>query len=209
MSKSFKKKTGIENIQAYLESGRSITPLEALSNFGIFRLASAIEVLRKRGLSITTEKKTDPNGKTYARYSLVKEEAAKAPEAAPQAGLKVGDEVRVKSTTRGYGVYNGKTGVVKAIYNTGLAFPVEVRFESRAGGDWFKEAELEVVPAKKELKMGARVRVLSGGGSEVNGKTGTVEAITDLNGLWPYEVRVDGKQHVGLCPFYAHELEVL
>jgi transcription antitermination factor NusG len=75
MSKSvstnvFKKKSGIQSIQAYLESGRSITALEALSNFGIFRLASAIEVLRKRGAPIKTEMKEDPNGKTYARYVL-------------------------------------------------------------------------------------------------------------------------------------------
>jgi len=93
MSKSvstnvYKKKTGIENIQAYLESGRSITPLEALSNFGIFRLATAIDTLRKRGLPIETEMKKDPNGKTYARYVLGKASA-------PKKELKVGARVRV------------------------------------------------------------------------------------------------------------------
>lgn len=89
MSKSvstnvFRKKSGIESIQQYMEGGRTVTALEALSNFGIFRLASTIEVLRKRGLNITTELKEDPNGKVYARYTLV-----------PKKELKVGARVRI------------------------------------------------------------------------------------------------------------------
>lgn len=149
MSKSFKKKSGIEKIQQYLQSGRSLTALEAMSNFGLFRLASAIEVLRKRGLNIVTDMKQDPNGKTYARYTLVKGEpvpaAAPTPAPAPQRELKVGDTVTVNET---YGssrrVFNTYQGVVRHIRKFG-SWPVEVKFPHRACVDYFKASELEAI----------------------------------------------------------------
>ena len=54
-----------------MEAGNPITPLDALGMMGVFRLAARIEELRKRGHNIVTEEVTD-NGKTYARYHLVK-----------------------------------------------------------------------------------------------------------------------------------------
>jgi hypothetical protein len=46
-----------------------ITPLEALHNFGCFRLASRINELRKEGYEIKTTM-VEQNGKMFAEYSL-------------------------------------------------------------------------------------------------------------------------------------------
>ena len=48
---------------------RPSTPLEALSDYGCFRLAARIDDLRREGADIKTiiEKR---NGKRYARYEL-------------------------------------------------------------------------------------------------------------------------------------------
>ena len=48
-----------------------ITPLEALHNFGCFRLASRINDLRKEGHDIKTTM-IEQNGKRFAEYSLTK-----------------------------------------------------------------------------------------------------------------------------------------
>jgi hypothetical protein len=141
MSKSvsnnvFKKKTGIQNIQAYLESGRSITALEALSNFGIFRLASAIEVLRKRGMSIETEMKEDPNGKTYARYTL-------APAEVPKEELKVGAQVRVTALYP-FSADHGRIGTMQRILED-VPFPFYVKLAGDAAACPYTAEELEVI----------------------------------------------------------------
>ena len=54
----------------HLTSGRSITPLDALRDYGCFRLAARIDDLRKQGWCITTDFETR-NGKKYASYRLV------------------------------------------------------------------------------------------------------------------------------------------
>jgi hypothetical protein len=56
-------------IRAALLAGRSITPLDALNEFGCFRLAARVADLRREGLPIecTTETR---NGKRFARYHL-------------------------------------------------------------------------------------------------------------------------------------------
>ncbi len=56
-------------IHEYLLAGNSITPVDALREFGCFRLAARIDDLRGRGddIETITEKK---NGKKYARYAL-------------------------------------------------------------------------------------------------------------------------------------------
>ena len=46
------KKTQREAIREYLEDGKTLTPLEALSLFGCFRLATRIFELKKQGLDI-------------------------------------------------------------------------------------------------------------------------------------------------------------
>jgi len=62
-------KTQRENILKYLETGKAITPIEALNMFGCFRLAAVICDLKKEGHMIhTTTVKS--NGKRFARYSL-------------------------------------------------------------------------------------------------------------------------------------------
>jgi len=55
-----------------LESGASLTPMEALDRYGSFRLAAHIEVLRKQGHNIFT-KMVNQNGKEFASYTLRKD----------------------------------------------------------------------------------------------------------------------------------------
>ena len=52
----------------HLQSGRSITPVQALTTYGCFRLAARIHFLKKKGHGITTELKETPLGKSYALY---------------------------------------------------------------------------------------------------------------------------------------------
>ena len=56
-------------ILEHLKAGNSITPVDALRDFGCFRLAARIDDLRQRGHDIetVTEKR---NGKKYARDLL-------------------------------------------------------------------------------------------------------------------------------------------
>lgn len=58
-----------DSIRAHLESGRDITPLEALDLYSTFRLAARIDELRAEGLDIETiiERR---GKKRYARYKL-------------------------------------------------------------------------------------------------------------------------------------------
>ena len=55
------------NILAHLKSGRGITPLEALDEYGCFRLASVIGRLRNAGHDIVTQ---TVGGESYARYKM-------------------------------------------------------------------------------------------------------------------------------------------
>lgn len=58
-----------EAIRAHLESGRDLTPIDALDLYGCFRLAARIDELRADGLDVETiiEKR---GRKRYARYKL-------------------------------------------------------------------------------------------------------------------------------------------
>jgi hypothetical protein len=58
-------------LRKHLLSGKSIAPLQALNNFGIFRLASRIKDLRDDGLNIET-KMIHEHPVKYAKYKLVK-----------------------------------------------------------------------------------------------------------------------------------------
>jgi len=60
-----------ENILEYLQIGNKITPLEALYQFGSFRLSAIIFELRQEGYNIITHNKT-VDGKTFAEYELLK-----------------------------------------------------------------------------------------------------------------------------------------
>ena len=70
--------TQTQQIYEHLSRGGSITPLEALQDFGCFRLASRISELRKAGHPIVVERVKDKkaNGEpmSYARYSPRKDD---------------------------------------------------------------------------------------------------------------------------------------
>jgi hypothetical protein len=55
-------------IKGWLLNGYSITQLEALTQFGCFRLAARIAYLRDKGLNVVTDMVTLENGKRVARY---------------------------------------------------------------------------------------------------------------------------------------------
>ena len=57
-------------IKEWLNAGKTITSMEAITLFGCGRLASRINDLRNRGMNITTDMIVTPNGKHVARYSL-------------------------------------------------------------------------------------------------------------------------------------------
>lgn len=62
-----------QQILEYMELNGSITPLEALYKIGCLRLGARIYDLKHEGHLIRSENVSN-NGKTYARYSLVKKE---------------------------------------------------------------------------------------------------------------------------------------
>ena len=64
-------KSQCDDILRHLQSGRSITPLEALEKYGCFRLGGRIYDLKQRGHNIVTDMVTK-NGKRFASYRLEK-----------------------------------------------------------------------------------------------------------------------------------------
>ena len=61
-----------KQIKAWLESGKSLTPLDALALFNSFRLGARVFDLKNDyGMNIKTEM-VEANGKRFARYSLEK-----------------------------------------------------------------------------------------------------------------------------------------
>lgn len=59
-------------IKGWLLNGYSITQLEALNQFGCFRLAARIADLRDQNLNVVTDMVTLENGKRVARYFIKK-----------------------------------------------------------------------------------------------------------------------------------------
>jgi hypothetical protein len=57
-------------IKGWLLNGHSLTQLEALTQFGCFRLAARIADLKDKGLDVVTHMVTLENGKRVARYIL-------------------------------------------------------------------------------------------------------------------------------------------
>lgn len=66
--------TQTATILAHLRTA-PLTPIEALREYGCFRLAARIQELEDAGHQIASERVTQ-NGKTFARYRLVKERDA-------------------------------------------------------------------------------------------------------------------------------------
>lgn len=63
-------KTQLDHLRDHLKKGLSISPLEALGLYGVFRLAARMKELRNAGWDINTDIKRDINGKVYATYKL-------------------------------------------------------------------------------------------------------------------------------------------
>ena len=63
--------TQLEQILEHLKQGKSITPIEALEQYGCFRLSAVILKLRKQGYDIVTHNERNSSGiGTHARYEL-------------------------------------------------------------------------------------------------------------------------------------------
>jgi hypothetical protein len=58
-----------EQIRKHLESGKTITPMEALSKFNCLRLGARIHNLKAMGLAIHS-RIINQNGKHYSEYSI-------------------------------------------------------------------------------------------------------------------------------------------
>ena len=56
-------------IQNHLEQGNTLTAIEALNLFGVFRLSARVKNLRDKGMNIITETVTKGN-KSYAKYRM-------------------------------------------------------------------------------------------------------------------------------------------
>lgn len=54
-----------------MESGKTITPLQALNLFGCLRLSARIYDIRDMGYKIKSEPYRTPEGKIVSRYSLI------------------------------------------------------------------------------------------------------------------------------------------
>jgi len=67
-------KTDSQNMQLakWLKSGRSIAPLQALNQLGIYRLASRCHDLRNQGMNIESKMMYIGKGIKFAKYKLVK-----------------------------------------------------------------------------------------------------------------------------------------
>ena len=61
-----KRKSQLDKVKTWLEIGGSVNPLTALKEFGAFRLAAIIHILRKEGMIIETDM-----SEGYATYRLV------------------------------------------------------------------------------------------------------------------------------------------
>lgn len=59
-----------DQVIEHLNKYGSISPLEARHVYGIERLASRIDELKKSGFQITTTGKKDAKGKRYAEYAF-------------------------------------------------------------------------------------------------------------------------------------------
>ena len=59
-------------ILLFLESGGSLSTMDALEKFGSFRLSARIKNLRDLGYNIQTDWFTTPNGKKVSRYYIPK-----------------------------------------------------------------------------------------------------------------------------------------
>lgn len=62
--------TQMDTVRKHLLKYGSISPLEAQSNYNIWRLAAVVGRLKDSGLSITKTMKKAPSGAKYAEYRI-------------------------------------------------------------------------------------------------------------------------------------------
>lgn len=60
-----------KQIEEHLLNGGSITGLSAMKEFGVYRLSSVIERLRKKGMKIHTQMITTEYN-SFAKYKMIK-----------------------------------------------------------------------------------------------------------------------------------------
>lgn len=70
IAKLLKLKPQTRKILNHLSKHGSITPMEALTVYSIYRLSACIHDLRNTGISIVTKMKEDASGHKYARYEV-------------------------------------------------------------------------------------------------------------------------------------------
>lgn len=63
--------TQSKQILSDLKAGKHITPLDALRDYGSFRLGARIYDLKQDGHQISTQRVTMPSGRSVASYSMV------------------------------------------------------------------------------------------------------------------------------------------
>ncbi|MEI4262818.1 helix-turn-helix domain-containing protein [Roseovarius sp. D0-M9] len=66
-----------QRILAHLKAGKSIDPMEALREFGCFRLGARIYYLKQDGHRIESERVPTDSGKLVAQYRLIKQAEAR------------------------------------------------------------------------------------------------------------------------------------
>jgi hypothetical protein len=64
--------TQMQTVQKHLNIYGSISPLEAQSNYNIWRLAAVVNRLKNAGTDIVMSMKTAPSGAKYAEYKLAR-----------------------------------------------------------------------------------------------------------------------------------------
>lgn len=62
--------TQMDIVKKHLDKYGSISPLEAQSNYNIWRLAAVVGRLKNRGIKVKTAMKKAPSGAKYAEYRL-------------------------------------------------------------------------------------------------------------------------------------------
>ncbi|WP_418844889.1 helix-turn-helix domain-containing protein [Pyramidobacter piscolens] len=62
--------SALNRVKDYLLDGNTLSGIEALELFGVYRLSSLIHRLRKQGYIIVTEERATSGGKVYGEYRL-------------------------------------------------------------------------------------------------------------------------------------------
>ena len=65
--------SGMTKIERHLLDGYSLTGLDAIKMYGVYRLSSVINRLRARGMKIETVMRED-NGKQFGEYRIAKQQ---------------------------------------------------------------------------------------------------------------------------------------